>query len=259
MNVLAEKTALITGAGSGIGRATCLAMAAEGASVVAADIDLTRAEATATELTNLGSSALGVACDVADPAAVHTAFTAAESAFGNVDVLFNNAGMCIVKDILETSPREWAQTLAVNLGGVWNGSREFISRAVARGHGGAIVNTASVNAFYVEPEIAAYCASKAGVVGLTRALALDHGRAGIRVNCVCPGYTETAMTGPMFDATPDPQAARADAGALHAVGRIADPSEIAAAVVFLSSDRASFLTGAAVVVDGGMSIGIRVV
>jgi NAD(P)-dependent dehydrogenase (short-subunit alcohol dehydrogenase family) len=259
MGLLDGKVALVTGAGSGIGRATARAMAGEGAKVVAADIELARADETQREIEALGGAAAAVVCDVADEGAVEAAFDAAEEGFGPVNVLFNNAGICVVKDITETTFDEWRQTLAVNLGGVWNGSRTFINRARARGQGGAIVNSASVNAFYVEPDIAAYCASKAGVVGLTRALALDHGGQGIRINCVCPGYTETGMTGPMFDATPDPAGARADAGRLHALGRIASPDEIAQAVVFLASDRASFLTGAAVVADGGMSIGIRIV
>jgi NAD(P)-dependent dehydrogenase (short-subunit alcohol dehydrogenase family) len=259
MGLLDGKIALVTGAGSGIGRATAKAMASEGAKVVAADLEPARAEETGGEIEALGGQAAGVGCDVADEAALEATFDEAERRFGAVNVLFNNAGICVVKDITQTTFDEWQRTLAVNLGGVWNGSRTFIRRARARGQGGAIVNTASVNAFYVEPEIAAYCASKAGVVGLTRALALDHGGEGIRVNCVCPGYTETGMTGPMFDATPDPAGARAEAGRLHALGRIASPAEIAQAVVFLASDRASFLTGAAVVADGGMSIGIRIV
>jgi NAD(P)-dependent dehydrogenase (short-subunit alcohol dehydrogenase family) len=259
MGLLEGKTALVTGGGSGIGRATCLAMAREGAAVVAADLDPARAQTTSDEIEASGGRAAPAGCDVADEASVAAAFDLAEARFGPVNALFNNAGICVVKDITQTTFSEWQRTLDVNLGGVWNGSRCFIERARARGGGGAIVNTASVNAFYVEPEIAAYCASKAGVVGLTRALALDHGHEGIRVNCICPGYTETGMTGPMFDATPDPAAARAEAGKLHALGRIASPDEIAQAVVFLASDRASFLTGAAVVADGGMSIGVRVI
>lgn len=259
MGLLEGKTAIVTGAGSGIGRAACLAMAEEGAAVVAADLDLARAQTTRETIEASGGRCAAVGCDVGDATSVAHAFDEAEARFGAVNVLFNNAGMCVVKDITRTTYAEWQRTLEVNLGGVWNGCRCFIERARARTEGGTIVNTASVNAFYVEPEIAAYCASKAGVVGLTRALALDHGNEGIRVNCVCPGYTETGMTGPMFDATPDPAGARAEAGKLHALGRIAKPDEIAQAVVFLASDRASFLTGAAVVADGGMSIGIRIV
>jgi NAD(P)-dependent dehydrogenase (short-subunit alcohol dehydrogenase family) len=224
-----------------------------------ADIDETRAQATCDEIAVQGSTAMWVACDVAEPDSLVAAFEEAETRFGSVDVLFNNAGTLVVKDITQTTFAEWRRTLDVNLGGVWNGCRVFIERARKRGRGGAIINSASVNAFYVEPEIPAYSASKAGVVGLTRALALDHGREGIRVNCICPGYTETGMTGPMFDASPDPAAAREEAGHLHALGRIASPGEIAQAVVFLASDRASFLTGSSVIVDGGLSIGIRVV
>ena len=142
---------------------------------------------------------------------------------------------------------------------MWNGCHSVIRRARERHGPASIVNTASVNAFFVEPEFPAYCASKGGVVGLTRALALDYAADGIRVNCVCPGYMDTGMVAPLFgDGAAGSEASRL-AGELHAIGRIARPEEVGEVVVFLASDEASFVTGAAVVVDGGMSIGSRII
>jgi meso-butanediol dehydrogenase / (S,S)-butanediol dehydrogenase / diacetyl reductase len=253
------KRALVTGGGSGIGRATCHALAREGASVVVVDIDRARSEAVANELAAAGAPARGTACDVADPDAVERLFDEVEEQLGGADTLFNNAGIAVPKDAPSTSFEEWWRTIDVNLGGVWNASVEFVRRLRREGHGGAIVNTASVNAFFVEPSFAAYCASKGGVLALTRAMALDHAREGIRINCVCPGYVNTGMTAPFFDAEPDPERARAEARSLHPIGRIGRPEEIASAVVFLVSDEASFVTGTAMVVDGGMSIGQRIV
>lgn len=256
---LAGRVALVTGAASGLGRASARLLADAGAAVCACDLDGAGAEATAAAIRAAGGRAVAATCDVADASAVEAAFDVAEAAFGPVDVLHNNAGIAIAKDAPATTAAEWQRTLAVNLGGVWNGCRTFIGRARAAGRGGVIVNTASVNAFHVEPAFAAYCATKGGVVALTRALALDHAPEGIRVNCVCPGYMETGMTAPFFDATADPAEARRLAGETHALGRIAQPEEVARAVVFLASDASSFMTGAAFVVDGGMSIGSQVV
>ncbi len=196
-----------------------------------------------------------MACDVTDAAAVDRALDVAEAALGPIDALCCNAGIALPGDAPATATDVWRRTLDVNLGGVWNGCRSLIGRARARNAPAAIVNTASVNAFFVEPDLAAYCASKGGVLGLTRALALDYARDGIRVNCVCPGYMETGMTAPFFGEGDEGAASRRAAGAQHAMGRIARPEEVAEVVVFLASDEASFMTGAAVVVDGGMSIG----
>ena len=257
--VLEGRRAFVTGAASGLGQATARAMAREGAAVAACDVRRAGADAVADELRASGAIAVAVACDVADAAAVDRALDEAEAAIGPVDTLFCNAGIAIEGNVPSASVTDWQRTLDVNLGGVWNGCRSVIRRVAARGGTAAIVNTASVNAFFVEPDFPAYCASKGGVTALTRALALDWARHGIRVNCVCPGYMDTAMVAPFFGDGEAGAAARRAAGELHALGRIARPEEVAEVVVFLASDEASFMTGAAVVVDGGMSIGNRIV
>ena len=256
---MAGRRAFITGAGSGLGRATAVAMAREGASVCLCDIDGDAAQRAADAISGTGATAVAVACDVADAAALNRAIDTAEHALGPIDALCCNAGIAPPVDVPSTSADVWRRTLGVNLGGVWNGCRSVIGRARARNAPAAIVNTASVNAFFVEPDFAAYCASKGGVLALTRALALDYARHGIRVNCVCPGYMETGMTAPLFGDGDAGDEARRFAGAQHAMGRIGQPEEVAEVVVFLASDEASFMTGAAVVVDGGMSIGNRIV
>ena len=260
---LGDKVVIVTGAGSGIGRATSRLMAEAGASVCVCDLDGARAAAVSEAICAAGGRSMSCSCDVADSDAVEAMFDAVEMTLGPVDIIHNNAGIAIGKDGPSTSAEEWQRTLAVNLGGVWNGCRSFITRARKASRGGVIVNTASVNAFFVEPDFAAYCATKGGVLALTRALAIDHAAEGIRVNCICPGYVDSGMTAPFFDASDDPDAARrvaegAETG-VAAIGRIAQPEELARAVVFLASDSASFMTGAAMVVDGGMSIGLRIV
>jgi NAD(P)-dependent dehydrogenase (short-subunit alcohol dehydrogenase family) len=256
---LEGRRAFVTGGASGLGRATAQAMAREGAAVAVCDVDHEGAASVARVIRETGAIALAITCDVAEPAAVDAALDEAEAALGAVDTLFCNAGIALPTDVSSTSVADWQRTLDINLGGVWNGCRSLIRRVRARGGTAAIVNTASVNAFFVEPEFAAYCASKGGVLALTRALALDYARHGIRINCVCPGYMDTGMVAPFFGEGDVGEAARRAAGQQHAMGRIARPEEVAEVVVFLASDEASFMTGAAFVVDGGMSIGSRIV
>jgi NAD(P)-dependent dehydrogenase (short-subunit alcohol dehydrogenase family) len=143
----------------------------------------------------------------------------------------------------------------VNLRGVYGCSRPAI-RAMRDSGGGSIVNIASVNGFWVEPGLAAYCAAKGGVITLTRAIAAENGKDGIRCNCICPGYVDTGMAGRYLDSQADPAAARAEVAQLHAVGRVGQPVDIAACVQYLASDAAGFVTGAAFVVDGGLSLGV---
>jgi NAD(P)-dependent dehydrogenase (short-subunit alcohol dehydrogenase family) len=256
---LEGRCAFVTGGAGGLGRATAEIVVREGASVCVCDVNGDGAQRVANAIAVGGAATMWVACDVADPDQIEAALDAAEERLGPVDTLFCNAGIILPGDVPSSSLVDWNRTLDINLGGVWNGCHSVIRRARERQGPASIVNTASVNAFFVEPEFPAYCASKGGVVGLTRALALDYAADGIRVNCVCPGYMDTGMVAPLFGDGAAGGEARRLAGELHAIGRIARPEEVAEVVVFLASDEASFVTGAAVVVDGGMSIGSRII
>lgn len=248
------KVAVITGAASGIGRAGVLEFGREGARIIAVDINGSGAEAVAREVVAAGGTAIGVACDVSEPGAVERLAARAVETFGRVDVLFNNAAIQISKTVEDTTPEEWNRQMSVNVGGIFLCSKYFLPHL--RAARGAIVNMSSVNGFFVEPMCAGYCATKGAIIALTKAMAIDHGRDGVRVNCVCPGYIDAGLAWGYFEAQPDPQKARTDAGRLHALGRIGRPEEVARVAVFLASEDASFVTGAAYVVDGGFGSGL---
>lgn len=251
---LTGRVAVVTGAGSGIGRAIARAFAAEGAPVVVADINATAAGETVTLIGRAGGKAAAIPTDVADPGSVERLAAETLSRFGAASVLMNNAAIQVNKFVEDTTPEEWARQMAVNVGGVFLCTKYFFPQI--RSTKGCIVNMSSVNATFVEPMCAGYCATKAAILGLTKALAIDHGHEGIRVNAICPGYINAGLAEGYFLAQPDPDAARAQAGKLHALGRIGAPEEVARLAVFLASDEASFITGAAVSVDGGFSSGL---
>ena len=257
IDALAGRVAVVTGGGGGIGAATSLALARAGAAVAVVDLDVSKGDAVAAQIRAAGGGALSHGCNVSDPDEVYALFDRVNDELGVADILFNNAGIVGPEATAPETPiEEFDRCVSVNLRGVFVCSAECIRRLRAAARPGAIVNTASINALYAEPGFPAYVATKGGVAALTRAMALDHAREGIRVNCICPGYVETPMTRPLMEM--DGGDGREIAGRMHAIGRIAQPEEIAEVVAFLCCDGASFMVGSSVVIDGGMSIGARV-
>ncbi len=245
---MAGRVGLVTGAGSGIGRASAERFAAEGARVVVVDVDAEAAQATADAIEANGGEALAVPTDVADNAAVEAMTDAALARFGRVDALVNNAG--ILDDYLpaaETPDAVWERVMGVNLKAQFLTCRALIPQMLVNG-GGAIVNVASTAGLNGGNGGAAYTTSKHGVIGFTRQLCFDYARQGIRANVLCPGAVETGMTHEIF-ASGDAEVMKAVESA--PIGRWAQPEELAAAVLFLASDEASFVNGAVYVVDGG--------
>jgi NAD(P)-dependent dehydrogenase (short-subunit alcohol dehydrogenase family) len=248
--LLDGKSALITGAASGIGRAAALAFAREGAWVAAADRNLDAARSTVAAIEAQGGQAVAIACDVTEDAQVAAMVAAAVEAFGSLDCAFNNAGIApyqlnsggvLAGDLEEAS---WLGLIDVNLHGVWRCLRHEVAQMRKQG-GGAIVNTASVLGLVGSGGAAAYVASKHAVVGLTKAAAVDHAPENIRINAVCPGYIETPMTEDTMRRRGEQVLARVP------MARMGRAEEIAEAVVWMCSDRAGFVTGACWQVDGG--------
>jgi NAD(P)-dependent dehydrogenase (short-subunit alcohol dehydrogenase family) len=244
MGLLEGTTAVVTGGGSGIGRATCRRMAEEGAHVAVVDLDGDAANAVAKEIDGI---AFGV--DVGDPEAVRVAVDEAAAQLGGLSVIYNNAGTSAFGRMHEIEPAEWDRVLRVNLTGVWAGIRAAVPHLLAGG-GGSIVSTASISGTRPAAGEAPYAASKAAVAALTASAALEYGPS-IRVNSVSPGMIRTAMTGPMFEFMPD-QEERFVKGT--PVGRVGEPEDVADVVVFLCSDLARFVNGQNIVVDGGLTL-----
>jgi NAD(P)-dependent dehydrogenase (short-subunit alcohol dehydrogenase family) len=245
------KVAVITGAGSGIGRVAASLFAAEGARVVVADVIADRADATVADIAAAGGSATAVVVDVSDESQVGTMVSVAVSAYGGLHVLFNNAGIFPDDDggVLDTPPETWQKVMDVNLKGVWLGCRAAVPAMLASG-GGSIVNVASFVALMgAATAQIAYTASKGGVLSMTRELAVEYARQGIRANSICPGPIETPLLAGLLA---DP--ARRQRRLVHIpMGRFGRPDEIAKAALFLASDESSFVTGTALVVDGGIT------
>jgi NAD(P)-dependent dehydrogenase (short-subunit alcohol dehydrogenase family) len=246
--LLDGKVAIVTGAGSGIGRASAVRFAAEGASVVAADVRGPKVAETVTMIESDGGRAVACTADVADAADVERMVATALDAFGGLDTLFNNAGTIRPGTAVALPEADWDLVMSVNVRSVFLGAKYAVPAMIERG-GGTIVSTASVSGLGGDPAGVAYSASKAAVINLTRSLAIDHARHAIRVNCICPGAIDTPPVGRMLA---DPEA-RARAERAHPLGRIGRPDDIAAAAVWLCSEESSWITGHALVVDGGLT------
>lgn len=248
---LDNKVAIVTGAAMGIGAGIAERFMEAGAAVVVFDINAERANQMAQHLSRSGR-ALAIHGDVSREADVQNAVARTIQEFGALDVLVNNAGIEVVGQVVDVTSADWDRQLGVNLKGVFLFCKYAIPHL--RGRSGAIVNISSVHAFVSYAGNAAYDASKAGMNGLTRALALDHGHEGIRVNAICPGYINTPMMDEWLAAQPDAEATLKQVLSFHPLGRIGTPRDIAEAALFLASDAASFISGANLVVDGAMSV-----
>lgn len=248
---LKDKVAIITGGASGIGLATARLFAAEGAAIVIGDVTDEASQKAAESLAKSGAQTAHYHVDVRRPDEVERLVNGAVDTFGGVDILVNNAGVVLTKSTTETSLEEWERVIGVNLTGAWLCARAAIPAMQRRG-GGAIINVASNAGLVGFPNLAAYCASKGGLVQLTRAMAMDGAPHHIRVNAICPGHTRTPMGDGFVAAQADPQAfVKEFINVQHPLGRMAEAREMAQAILFLASDDASFVTGSILPVDGG--------
>jgi NAD(P)-dependent dehydrogenase (short-subunit alcohol dehydrogenase family) len=244
---LNRKIALVTGAGTGIGRAIALAFAREGAKLVLVGRRQELLEAVASEA---GGSALACSCDVSRQSDIDRVLGAAAAHFGGLNILVNNAGVLHIGTAEQITEAQWDETFNVNVRGLW-----LISRAtlpyLRKAGGGSIINVASVLGINGARNRASYAASKGAVVLLTKCMAIDHGAENIRVNAICPSFVETDLTAEVIRKAPDPGAVRRERIAVHPIGRLGRPEDIAGLAVYLASDDSTWVTGATLPVDGG--------
>ncbi len=253
MDRLKGKVAIVTGGASGIGAATLRRFAAEGASVVCADIDDEAGAEVVAKLEADGAKAVFQHCDVSQLQDIEATVELAVKTYGGLDVMYNNAAWSGGGYVAQIEPEVWTRSLAVMLDSVFYGMRTAIPAMLERG-GGSIISTASVEGFFGEIMASPYTTAKAAVINLTRNVAIEYGRKRIRANAVCPGAVDTPMLERLLDVSPN---SREEVMAQHAIGRFIQPEEIANVVLFLASDEASAITGAAIVVDGGLTSGLH--
>jgi NAD(P)-dependent dehydrogenase (short-subunit alcohol dehydrogenase family) len=247
---LKDKVAIITGANSGIGFATALRLSEEGAAIVAADVQESRQHIEAIAAT--GREATFVLTNVSVESEAQALIYEAVKKYGHVDVLVNNAGIELAKKVTDTSEQEWDRLMSVNLKGVFLCSKAAVI-AMRQTGGGAIVNVASELGLVGGKEIAAYCASKGGVIQLTKAMAIDHASDNIRINCVCPGPINTPLLDRIIGNSADPKKERQATVERTLMNRLGEPEEIANVILFLASDESSYMTGSLLVADGGLT------
>lgn len=250
---LKDKVAIVTGSASGIGKSIALEFAREGASVMGADVNTDGGEQTAQEIEKAGGAAAFIETDVAESEQVKALVEKTVERFGKLDIMVNNAGIEVFRRLADTEEEIWDRLIAVNLRGVFLGTKHAVPTMLENG-GGVILNMASVAGIMGTGGLAAYNAAKGGVVLLTKSTAMDYGSRGIRANCLCPGFIST----PMVDAIlsmPGADDLKGTVIGLCPAGRLGKPEEVAACAVFLASDEASFVNGHALVIDGGMSAG----
>ena len=256
---LKDKVALITGAASGIGRSTSLLFGREGAKVMCADVNGEGADRVARQIADTGGEAASVKVDVSQEVEVQAMVRETMERWGRIDTLYNNAGIGTGGPVTQVQEEEWDRTIDINLKGVFLGCKHAIPEMLKQG-GGVIVNTASDAGLRGTAWLSSYCASKGGVVLLTKSLAVEWAQQGIRVNCVCPGVIRTPIVDPFIERGrglfgDSPEEAWERLAQLHPIGRVGEPEEVARAVMFLASDEASFITGVALPVDGGLEAG----
>jgi 2-keto-3-deoxy-L-fuconate dehydrogenase len=251
---LTDKIALVTGGGSGIGEASAKTLAAAGAFVYVADVDARNGKRVADDIMAAKHHGLFLQLDLADERSCLAAVDVVHEEWERLDILVNNAGIGHVGTILDTSSEDLDRLYQVNVRGAFELTRAFIPKMIER-HYGVIVNTSSIGGIVAVKERIAYCMTKFAIVGFTKCLALDHAMHGIRANAICPGRVETPFVKARIAEYPDPEKAYREMAATQAVGRMATPEEIAAAVLYLASDEAAFVTGTALVIDGGFSVG----
>jgi NAD(P)-dependent dehydrogenase (short-subunit alcohol dehydrogenase family) len=253
MAMLEHKSGIVTGAARGFGRASAARLCAEGARVALVDVNADGVRQAAAELAAEGHQAIAIVADVSDESSTERMVHETEAAFGRIDFIHQNAAIQIEKLLHETTPAEWDRLMSINLRSMFLGARSVLPRMMAAG-GGAIVNSASILSLSADQILPAYTASKHGVLGLTRAIAVTEAYAakGIRCNCICPGDIRTPMVEQYWAASPDPAAAERATTAHYPMKRIGTPKEMADTVCFLVSDHAAFINGAHIVVDGGV-------
>jgi len=249
---LAGKVGIVTGGGTGIGRSTALRFAQEGAKVIIANRTESTGRDTVRAIVEAGGEAVWVRTDVARDEDAQAMVEAAVEAYGRLDILFNNAAIQTFGTAVSLQPAQWDEVVDINLKGMFLAAKYAVPSMASRG-GGSIINHSSVLGLVGDPQLIAYCAAKAGIIGMTRSMAQAHGPEGIRVNALCPGDVETFIVRQYFDSQPDPDAARRYVSSQYALRRIAQPEEIANVALFLASDESSFITGTCIVADGGLT------